>query len=334
MHEIQLKFRGCHWLAQHPAAPFPMSPTRGYGVPPAFEASLTAMATALMRAAHARRDPRPLLVDAWGERLVPALALQSFRDGAVARAGAQARATATPDEILDAALTSASGFANVILRSRYTEDAVRDAAKRGIGQYVLVGAGLDSFALRQPASGAELQIFEVDQFQTQAFKRQRLAECAIPVPRTLHFVPADLARDELPALLARAGYRTAVPAFFSWLGVTMFLSRSANLGTLRSIAAAAAPGSELVFTYLDQRIFQSGAAEFLDLQASVRAVGEPLQGGFDPQQLEADLRSVGFELLLDLSDAELLDQLAGGDARRLVPMKYSRIAHARRLGAA
>jgi methyltransferase (TIGR00027 family) len=329
VHEIELRYLGRVWTVSCAADPFPMSAERGYGVSPSHEASLTAMATALMRAAHTRLDPQPLIDDLWGDRLVPDLARASFRDGAVAKADPYVLATSTPEAILDAALVSAPGYTNVVARARFTEDTLREAVGRDIGQYVIIGAGLDSFALRRPVFAERLQVFEVDQHPTQAFKRQRFAECGLTVPASLHFVPADLSREDLAMVLARSGYQRGIPSFFAWLGVTMFLTRAANLATLRSIAGCSAPGSELVFTYLDERVFQSKSPAFLDLQESVRNLGEPFRSGFNPGRLAEDLREVGFELLQDLTESQLVRKLAHQESKFLVPMEHSHIAHAR-----
>ena len=329
MTDIELQYMGRVWKASRARDPFPMSAERGYGVSPSQEASLTAMLTALMRAAHTRHDPEPLIDDPWGDRLVPELARTSFMESAVAQEGPDALARSTPEAVLDAALMRASGYTNVIARTRYTEDALRDAVGRGIRQYVILGAGLDSFALRRPAFAEPVQVFEIDRHATQAFKRQRFAECAIAVPTSLHFVPADLAREDLATVLARSAYEPGVPSFFSWLGVTMFLTRAANMATLRAIAGCCAPGSELVFTYLDEMIFRSASPAFLDLQESARMAGEPFRSGFDSSRLSQDLREVGFELIENLTETELVEVLAGPKTRRMVPLSHSHIARAR-----
>src|SRR5580704_18250216 len=111
--------------------------------------SRTALATALMRAAHTRLDPHPLINDSWGDRLVP---------------------ESTRIEIRDEALLRSRAYPNVITRTRYAEDALQAAVSRGIRQYVLIGAGFDSFALRRPAYSADLQIFEIDFPATQMLK--------------------------------------------------------------------------------------------------------------------------------------------------------------------
>src|SRR6202012_476963 len=112
-------------------------------------------------------------------------------------------------------------------RSRIAEDALTGAVERGIRQIVILGAGLDTFALRNPHGAGEIRIYEVDHPATQAWKRERLAEAHIAIPPRLVFVSADFERDELGAALARAGFQQNLSAFFTWLGVVPYLTEEA-----------------------------------------------------------------------------------------------------------
>jgi methyltransferase (TIGR00027 family) len=249
------------------------------------KASQTALVTALMRAIHTRLDHPKHIDDPWGDRLV----LDSER----AALGAETR------------LRSSPAYGMVILRSRYTEEALAAAVTRGVRQYVILGAGMDSFALRQPAFAEGVDIIEVDHPASQAFKRERLRACDVPVPPRVHFVPADLSCEPLATVLARSPYRSAEPAFFSWLGVAVYLTRDANLATLRGIAACAAAGSELVFTYVDQRELDAGSEPIRSVGSRAAAIGEPYRSGFDPSRLGEDLRQVGLGLVEDFSGEAL-----------------------------
>ena len=134
--------------------------------------SRTALATSLMRALHARRDPSPLLDDPWGDRLVPQSEREGFGQRILARMDSDARAAAlrAPGSILDDFLLTNVSYPGVVIRSRYAEDALKEATNRGTRQYVLIGAGFDSFALRRPAFSETLEIFEIDHPATQTFK--------------------------------------------------------------------------------------------------------------------------------------------------------------------
>jgi methyltransferase (TIGR00027 family) len=261
-----------------------------------------------MRAAHTRLDPHPLINDPWGDRLVP---------------------ESTRMEIRDEALLRSRAYPNVITRTRYAEDALQVAVSRGIRQYVLIGAGFDSFALRRPAFSADLQIFEIDFPATQAFKIQRIKECGVSLPGSVHFIAADLSEESVAAALARSSFESGRLTFFSWLGVTMYLTREANLATLRSIASCAPMASELVFTYFDARLFQAQSASFRELEQRVAAVGEPFLSGFDPATLAAALADCGLDLVEDLNGTESAARYDRDGAHGLGQSAFSHIALAR-----
>jgi methyltransferase (TIGR00027 family) len=203
-----------------------------------------------------------------------------------------------------------------------------------VRQYVLLGAGLDSFGVRQPAFARELSIFELDQPASQALKRRRLEQAGVEVPPNLRFAPADLGREPLAEVLARAGFSSSAPAFFSWLGVTIYLTREANLATLRGIVAASAGGSELVFTYTDQRVLEGRRSARLEEMRSKRAAqGEAWISGFDPTTLAEDLRPLGFELQEDLDGRALAERTGAGRAGGLSPSAAGHFARARVAGA-
>jgi methyltransferase (TIGR00027 family) len=279
-------------------------------------ASVTAIGTSLMRVAHARLDDPVLLNDRWGERLI--------------RDDERAAVRAAHDGVeLYSALRRHPSYGNVILRARYTEDALDQAVAGGVAQYVIVGAGLDSFALRRPAFAAELEVFEVDHPATQRFKRERLAEAGEHEPPDLHFVAADLGEVSLDVALEGSAFDATRPAFFAWLGVTPYLTREANLATLSAIARAGrGGGSELVFSYLDQRVFDHGdwPERAQRVRDTVAAAGEPWVSGFDPIEVEARLAGHGFELVENLGPDEITARYPGSG---LTPSRNSYIARAR-----
>jgi methyltransferase (TIGR00027 family) len=281
-------------------------------------ASMTAMGTALMRAAHTRLDEPPLLDDPWGDRLIP----REQREAMLASGGR---------EELDTALRAHPSYGTVILRARYAEDALAEAVARGVRQYVIVGAGMDSFALRRPAFARDLEVFEVDHPATQEFKTGRLAECEIPPPAGLHLVAADLGETTLDAALAGSAFREDRPAFFSWLGVTPYLTRAANLTTLAAIASCGLAGSELVFSFVDQALLDADAGDgpMAQARAQVAAVGEPWISGFHPGELGQDVRGAGLELLEVLGPAQLGERYCAGRGDGLSPSPGSHLAHAR-----
>lgn len=301
-------------------------------------ASKTALVTSLMRALHTRADPHRIIHDAWGDRLVPEVARdiirQRARSAAAADQGTAADTDADADAFVEAWLRGSAAYATVITRSRYAEDALHSSVARGFTQYVLVGAGFDSYALRTPPESAHVNIYEVDHPATQSLKRQRIRACNLSVRDSVHFLAADLSCESLGSVLAKSNFESTKPAFFSWLGVTMYLTREANLGSLRSIASSAAVGSELVFTYVDQAAFESNELTGTALGKSVASIGEPFLSGFNPNTLAQDLHDVGFDLLEDLNDSQVVERYDPHGLNGLEPAPHSRIAHARVTGVA
>ena len=295
--------------------------------------SRTALATSLMRALHSRSDPYPLLDDPWGDRLVPESERERMIQRILARMDSDARdrALLAPDSVLDQFLLTNAAFSGVVIRSRYTEDALREATIGGLRQYVLIGAGFDSFALRRPTFSDALEIFEIDHPATQTMKIQRIRECGISLPQSVHFIAADLAKEDLVTALTRSSFRRDEAAFFSLLGVTVYLTREANLATLRAIATCGSPGSKLVFTYVDQIEFAPGGSrspENTDAQA-VAMMGEPYVSGFDPNEIANDLTRVGLELVEDLDGKTMSVRYARAGANTLQPTATLHIVLAR-----
>jgi len=286
-----------------------------------------------MRSLHARSDPHPILIDPWGDKLVP----DSIRDRIAERAMQETGvAHASKAQAVDAWLHSNPAYAGVIARSRYTEDSLAAAIAAGTRQYVLIGAGLDSYALRVPANAQDVSIFEIDHPATQSYKLERIAQCGLRPSSRTQFLAADLGAETVEEVLSRSSFDPTQPAFFSWLGVTMYLAREANLACLGSIARAAAPGSELVFTYIDQAAFavdsRDSDSAFAQMQRRVGSVDEPFVSGFDPSALADELLGFGLRLQEDLGNRELLRRFdPQGISGLSADGGYSRIAKACRL---
>src|SRR5439155_11527899 len=158
--------------------------------------SRTALGAALMRAIHTRVDRPRLIDDPWGDSLVPAAEKTALYRRILDRADSQARqrleGLGSEQAAIDAALRAHPTYGGVIVRSRYAEDSLEAAVRRGAGQYVLIGAGFDSFIIRQPAFARDITIFEIDHPASQAMKQRRLEECGVSIPSNVRFVAADL----------------------------------------------------------------------------------------------------------------------------------------------
>jgi methyltransferase (TIGR00027 family) len=192
------------------------------------------------------------------------------------------------------------------VRSRYAEDQLGAAVERGIRQYVVLGAGLDTFAYRNPFQSDGLHVFEVDHPATQEWKRGRLQAAGIAIPEEMTFAAVDFERESLEAGLLRAGFEKREPAFFSWLGVTPYLSRAAFDTTMRFIAQMPS-GSGVAFDYAVERRLLSPTQQLaLDaMSARVARAGEPFQLFFDPAALADDLVRLGLANIEDLDSDQI-----------------------------
>ncbi len=237
----------------------------------------TAVRVALWRAMHVQVDAPPhVLDDQVGLQLV------APDDGWRSR----------PD--MDPVFTS--GFrAAIVARARFIEDLVADQADRGVGQYVLLGAGLDTFAQRRPEIASRLRIFEVDRPGPQAWKRRRLIELGLDVPEWLRLVPVDFEADSWSDGLAAAGFDAAQPAVVASTGVSMYLTKEGNAATLRQIASFAT-GSTLAMTFLlPMELLDERDRPGLQMAASgAQASGTPFLSFFAPSEMLQLARQAGF----------------------------------------
>ena len=241
--------------------------------------SFTALTAAAARAAHLIVDQEPWI----------------FADGLAAQLlGEQAEELISYHKLHGTHPVLASARVQVTCRSRYTEDALSRAVSRGVGQYVILGAGLDSFAYRAGLAG-RVRVFEVDHPATQDWKRRALAAAQVPVPEAVTFVAVDLATDSLAGPLLAAGFDTAAPALVSWLGVTMYLTPDAVADIMTAVGRLA-PGTELVADYmLPAGLRDEAGAVYGELVAQAAAErGEPWLSCFAPGEMADMARRAGF----------------------------------------
>jgi len=244
-------------------------------------ASRTALATAYMRAAHQLLDPPPRVLD-------DPTALAVLGQGAEQMIRDSTKLAQTPK--------SRALRAHMVLRSRFAEDRLAAAVARGVTQYVILGAGLDTFAVRQPGWARNLRILEVDHAGTQELKRSHLAAAGLTVPPNAGFATIDFERESVREGLLRHAISPTQRTFFSWLGVTMYLREDAIDAVLRSVAEFPS-GSEIVLTFASTSNMPQGVAD------RAAQAGEPWLSYFEPEQIEDKLRAAGFttvELLLPL----------------------------------
>ena len=214
-------------------------------------------------------------------------------------------------------------------RSRFVEDKLAEAVSRGVRQYVVLGAGLETFAYRNPFPG--LRVFEVDFPATQEWKKGLLAEAGIKAPESLTYVALDFEHKALAIGLAEAGFDTGHPAYFGWLGVVPYLTLEGFRATLRDVARLP-EGTAITFDFAfpPETLTPSRRAIFDRLAERVSAAGEPFQLFFTAAQLEMELHSLGFHQV-EFVDTDRLNELYfhnRADGLELSPVRIGALATA------
>jgi methyltransferase (TIGR00027 family) len=256
----------------------------------------------MMRAAHLLWDDEPKVLQ---DEL--ALGLSGIGDEATLRATVDAMLTELQQGFpWEFALAVFRHFrAMAVLRSRYVEDELAQALARGIRQYVILGAGFDSFAYRRKDLTSVVQVFEVDHPVSQREKRARLRALHVELPANLRFVALAFEKQALVDGLRASGYRVEEPAFFSWLGVTQYLTEAAVYRTLQEVASLAA-GTEIVFMYVVPASMRDEENQCLLAvsTASSASRGEPWLSFFAPARLAARVKELGFAEVWDVDPGE------------------------------
>jgi len=265
------------------------------------------------RAVHQTLDQPPLFLDPFAQRII----------------GPRARAVLdTHPHKYERSWYASYLRALLAVRSRIAEDTLAMCVANGVRQYVILGAGLDTFGLRN--ADPKLRVFEVDHPQTQGWKRRLLAEEGLGVPASLTFVPINFEHERWESGLLSAGLDSTLPTFFSWLGVTPYLESAAIRGTLETIARFAGSTGGVVFDFI-RRPARSALLLRLLLwlrAQSVARLGEPFRSYLDPETVHADLLGLGFVAVEVLSPTELNARYYQGRADRLRVGTVSYVARA------
>jgi len=278
---------------------------------------MTALMSAAARAAH-------LIVDHEPRIFTDSLAAAALGDQADTLLGYH-RTHGTHEVLACARVT-------VTTRSRYTEDRLAEAIARGVTQYVLLGAGLDTFACRSPRAEG-LRVIEADHPGTQRWKQGQLARAGIRPRGDLRYAETDLEDGGLTGALARVGLDFTRPALISWLGVIMYLDRDAVAGTLAALGPCAA-GTELVAEYLVPEDLQDDLGRtYSRLVAPVAAEqGEPWRTFLRPEEMSALLAAHGFTTVANIPQREAVDSALWHRTDALRPTALFWLVHARRVG--
>lgn len=291
--------------------------------------SRTAEATAAMRAIHQWFDDEPRVLDdeyadlllspfgfASAFPLARRLALRSLQRQAAWLLAVQGRRLP---------IGARRMRAQVLTRSRYAEDVLLERLAEGTGQFVLLGAGLDTFALRRRDLADRVRVFEVDHPETQRFKRERVERLRDGSPDHLEFVPCDFERQTLEEALSPSSYDPGRPAVFSWLGVTYYLSVEAIRATFDFFAGQAA-GGRLVLDYWNELAVPPLDASLLEVvRASVSAQGEPMLSFFTRDRIAAEATNSGLRVLENLSADDVNRRYLEGRRDGLVVPGFGRL---------
>lgn len=246
----------------------------------------TAVRTALWRALHLEVDATPHIIeDETGLKLI------APNDGWQQR----------PDMKYTKRLR-----ASVVARARFIEDVIIEESKKGISQYVILGAGLDTFAQRQTAIASQLEIFEIDQPDTQTWKQQRLMELGFNIPGNLHFVPVDFEISSWFKALTGAGFNTNKPAVISCTGVSLYLTKKVIISTLKQMATLAPHSTLAMSFYLSTEFLEEEDKALMEMSIKgAAASGTPMLSFFSPDEIMLLANKAGFKKAKTVSTKDM-----------------------------
>lgn len=293
--------------------------------------SITALMAAFGRAYHAATSDTPIFADTMAAKLMTPEEYQQIGDYIVSGIDffAPDKKDDFPDK--DAALqylVNTQIAPTPLARAKFCEDSLQNELRTGAKQYVILGAGMDTFALREPETVENCPVFEVDHPATQADKRQRIKRAGLSLPENLHFVPVDFAKDDLAKSLLAAGFDPRQKTVFSWLGVSYYLTLPQIENMLQALALLSTKGSSLIFDYADEWLFDSKVRRVQNMLAMAKAGGEPMVSCFDEQSLTRLFEKHGFLLYELLSPHEIGAQYFAGRTDRLTAFEHVCYAHA------
>ena len=292
------------------------------------KASITALMSSFGRAFHAENEKHPIFSDILAKDLMTEeeyCAVQGYILGGAKFFEPEIDpAKQNPKEILKK-IINAHIAPSPLCRAAYTEQALKTAVLSGTKQYVILGAGLDTFAFREPKFLSKYKVFEVDHPLTQADKKERIARAGWSIPENLTFVPVNFAKDNLTENLISDGFDSLKKSFFSWLGVTYYLSAEAIDKTLTELSLLCADGSTIVFDYPDEHFFTAPERRIQNTVMMAKAGGEPMQSAFSYGEIEKILEKHGF-LIYELMTPEDIQRdiidTAGADIKAFEHVNY------------
>jgi methyltransferase (TIGR00027 family) len=298
------------------------------------ESSLTSLVSAFGRAYHSKHDTPKIIDDYLAQDLISP---QEFAD--ISKNMVQGipffnldianKHQDDPDAILKW-ITHVQLSPTPLARAAYCEAIILHELNLGLKQYVILGAGLDTFAYRNPLLREQLDIFEVDYPATQQFKKQRLSEAALEIPGNLHFVSMDFTGDFSCLNLIKEGFDPQAKTFFSLLGVSYYLTKEENARLITELFADLPAGSSIVFDYADERLWdEKGLSGRVDKMLQMAAAsGEPMKSCFAYHEIEQLLEQAGLLIYEHLSPAEINDRFFSNRSDELTAFETIHYIHA------
>ena len=294
--------------------------------------SLTALVSCFARGYHASNSREPIFNDFIANSLLKEeekqLIATNWANAIAFYDQKKSDTLRTFDEKLEWVMNNQT-IPQLVSRARYAEDGLRSAIERGFKQYVILGAGFDTFALRQENVPEDFMIYEIDHPATQAFKLSRLQENGIDIPENVKFVPIDFKRDSLRNELKKSGYDQQKYTYFSLLGVVMYLDKKDFYQLLSSVSEISVNGSSFIFDYLDDTAFNDRIAskKLIQMRQITAHTGEPMISGFDPFELDRELQDCNMLLYENLSPANIEDMYFAGREDGLHAFDHFHFAH-------
>lgn len=279
------------------------------------KASITALMSSFGRAFHAENEKNPIFADTKAKELMTDEEYQSIGSyilGGIDFFAPEKKGTFASDKEALSYLVNTQIAPTPLARARFCEDSLKTAMHTGTEQYVILGAGMDTFAFREPDFMRKYKVFEVDHPLTQADKKERIKMASLEIPDNLSYVPVDFSTDNLNEKLLMAGFDPSKKTFFSWLGVSYYLSLEQIEKMLDSVADLSAEGSSLVFDYADENLFRSDIKRVQNMIAMAAAGGEPMKTCFSYEQLEKLLEKHQFLIYERLTTEDIQENYFKG----------------------
>lgn len=275
------------------------------------KASITALMSAFARAYHSANSVKPVFNDFIARQLMSDEEYDMMRKyvtGGIDFFAPDKKDSFRDNEEMLKWLVETQLAPTPLARAKFCEDSLKTAIMTGTEQYVILGAGLDTFAWREKELMQRISVFEADHPLTQEDKKQRLKRANLDLPENLRFISVDFAKDDLRSRLAEGGFDENKKTFFSWLGVSYYLSEAEINGFLGNLSSFAADGSTLLFDYADENLFTSDVKRVQNMLAMAQAGGEPMKSCFSYGHMEELLAKYNFMIYEFLSADDIQER--------------------------